>query len=88
MASLEHRTHVVDTRHAGGSDRRGLVRVSLHHAWWLELDASRSTSCRGTGGAADATRLLRHDQAIRGGVPCGRYPAVPPAMEDLPKPRR
>ena len=66
MASLERRTDVVETRYAGGIGRRGLVRGSLHHAWWLQLDTFRPTPRRGTGGAAGATRILRHDHAIRG----------------------
>jgi hypothetical protein len=57
---------VVDTREAGGMGRRGLVRVSLHHAWWLQLDTVRPTPGWGTGGAAGAKRILRHDHAIRG----------------------
>jgi hypothetical protein len=32
VASLEHRPYVVETRDAGGSGRRGRVRVRLHHA--------------------------------------------------------
>jgi hypothetical protein len=43
VASLEHRTHVVETRHTGGRGRRGLVRVRLHHAWGLQLDTLRPT---------------------------------------------
>jgi hypothetical protein len=74
VASLEHRTHVVETRHAGGIGRRGLVRVSLHHAWWLQLDSSRPTPYRGTGGAPDAERLLRYDQAMRGASLAGGTP--------------
>ena len=61
VASLEHRTNMVESRHAGGIGRRGLVRVSLHHAWWLQLDTCRSTHRRGGGEATRSQRLLRHD---------------------------
>jgi hypothetical protein len=65
VASLEHRTDVVDTREAGGMGRRGRVPVSLHHSWWLQLDTFSPTPSRGTGGAAGAKRILRHDHACR-----------------------
>jgi hypothetical protein len=74
VATLEHRTHVVETRDAGGHGRCGRVRVCLHHAQWLQLDTCRPTSCRGAGEAAGVKRILRHDQAIRGGP----LLAVPP----------
>lgn len=66
MADLEHLVKVVESRHAGGIGSRGLGRGSLHHARWLQLDTSGPTPCRGTGGAAGAKRILRHDHAIRG----------------------
>jgi hypothetical protein len=78
VASLEHRPQVVETRHAGGIGRRGLVRVSLRRAWGLQLDPYRPTSCRGAGEATGAKRLLSCDQAIRGEALAGATPLCIP----------
>ena len=43
VASLGHRPYVVETRDAGGIGSGGRMRVSLHHAWWLQFDTCRPT---------------------------------------------
>jgi len=74
VVDLEGLITVVASPYTGGVGRTGLMRVSLHHVWPLQLDACRPTLWRGTGGGDGLRegwgRLLRRD--LLRDRPCGR----------------